>query len=145
MLNFQDNEIRITYSGKLSANGNEIKFTREVGSCQRGNRGQARAGRVGHNCPSTTSPQSKAEPVVPQAITTNTFASVPAATPVLQIDFSKVTGKVSPMFYGLMTEEINFAYEGGIYAELIRNRSFKADANIPRVTPTLRGRKVPSC
>ena len=31
MLNFQDNEIRITYTGKLSADGNEIKFTREVG------------------------------------------------------------------------------------------------------------------
>src|SRR5688572_25461257 len=26
MLNFQDNEIRIAYTGKLSANGNEIKF-----------------------------------------------------------------------------------------------------------------------
>jgi alpha-N-arabinofuranosidase len=34
-----------------------------------------------------------------------------------------------------MTEEINFAYEGGIYGELIRNRSFKADAVLPRVTP----------
>ncbi len=32
MLNFQDNDIRITYTGKLSAtNGNEIKFKREVG------------------------------------------------------------------------------------------------------------------
>ena len=30
-LNLQDREIRITYTGKLSANGNEIKFTREVG------------------------------------------------------------------------------------------------------------------
>src|SRR5215471_4057914 len=30
-LNIQDREIRITYAGKLSANGNEIKFTREVG------------------------------------------------------------------------------------------------------------------
>ena len=39
------------------------------------------------------------------------------------------------MLYGLMTEEINFAYEGGIYGELIRNRSFKADAVVPRVTP----------
>ncbi|HLP75460.1 MAG TPA: malectin domain-containing carbohydrate-binding protein, partial [Candidatus Paceibacterota bacterium] len=58
------------------------------------------------------------------------------ATPVLQIDASKVTGKVSPMLYGLMTEEINYAYEGGLYAELIRNRSFKADAIVPRVTPT---------
>jgi hypothetical protein len=34
-----------------------------------------------------------------------------------------------------MTEEINFAYEGGLYAELIRNRSFKADAVVPPVTP----------
>ena len=40
----------------------------------------------------------------------------------------KSTAKVSPMLYGLMTEEINFSYEGGIYGELIRNRTFKADA-----------------
>jgi len=51
------------------------------------------------------------------------------------MDAGKVTGKVSPMLYGLMTEEINFAYEGGIYGELIRNRSFKADAVVPRITP----------
>ncbi|HPU56863.1 MAG TPA: hypothetical protein PLH97_11390, partial [Verrucomicrobiota bacterium] len=31
MLNFMDNEIRITYTGKLSADGKEIKFRREVG------------------------------------------------------------------------------------------------------------------
>lgn len=30
-LDFQGNEIRITYTGKLSTNGNEIAFTREVG------------------------------------------------------------------------------------------------------------------
>lgn len=35
MFSFQDNEIRITYTGKLSANGNEIKFTREVGEFAR--------------------------------------------------------------------------------------------------------------
>ncbi len=50
---------------------------------------------------------------------------------VLKIDAEKVTGNVSPMLYGLMTEEINFAYEGGIYAELIRNRSFKANTKEP--------------
>ncbi|MHB1034332.1 MAG: alpha-L-arabinofuranosidase C-terminal domain-containing protein, partial [Pirellulales bacterium] len=66
---------------------------------------------------------------------TSAAPAAPAATPVLQIDAGKVTGKVSPMLYGLMTEEINFAYEGGIYGELIRNRSFKADAVVPRVTP----------
>ena len=31
MLNFQGNDLRITYTGTLSTNGNEIKFTREVG------------------------------------------------------------------------------------------------------------------
>ncbi len=30
-----------------------------------------------------------------------------------------------------MTEEINFSYEGGIYGELIRNRTFKANARKP--------------
>ncbi len=48
--------------------------------------------------------------------------------PTLQIDAGTVTGQVSPMLYGLMTEEINFSYEGGLYGELIRNRSFKADS-----------------
>ncbi|HVM61487.1 MAG TPA: alpha-L-arabinofuranosidase C-terminal domain-containing protein [Verrucomicrobiae bacterium] len=50
-----------------------------------------------------------------------------AAVATLQIDAGKVTGKVSPMLYGLMTEEINFSYEGGLYGELIRNRTFKAN------------------
>ena len=55
-------------------------------------------------------------------------SNAPSATPILQIDAGKVTGKVSPELYGLMTEEINFSYEGGIYGELIRNRTFKSNA-----------------
>jgi len=39
--------------------------------------------------------------------------------------------KVDPMFYGLMTEEINFSYDGGLYAELIRNRTFRDNAQNP--------------
>jgi alpha-L-arabinofuranosidase len=39
--------------------------------------------------------------------------------------------KISPMFYGMMTEEINHAYDGGLYAELIRNRVFKDEPNQP--------------
>jgi alpha-N-arabinofuranosidase len=50
------------------------------------------------------------------------------AMPTLEIEAGQATARVSPMFHGLMTEEINFSYEGGIYGELIRNRSFKADA-----------------
>ena len=44
--------------------------------------------------------------------------------PVVQIKADQVTTKMPSTFYGLMTEEINYSYEGGLYAELIRNRSF---------------------
>lgn len=38
---------------------------------------------------------------------------------------------VSPRLYGLMTEEINYSYDGGLYAELIHNRIFKDDPKSP--------------
>src|ERR1035441_6129610 len=43
----------------------------------------------------------------------------------LQIKADQVTAHMPPTFHGLMTEEINYAFEGGLYAELIRNRNFK--------------------
>lgn len=46
--------------------------------------------------------------------------------PVLTIKADQVTAQVSPTLYGLMTEEINFSYEGGLYGELLRNRTFKS-------------------
>jgi len=46
-------------------------------------------------------------------------------TPVLEIKVEQVKGKVSPLLYGLMTENINYCYDGGLYAEQIRNRNFK--------------------
>jgi len=49
----------------------------------------------------------------------------------LTIDTTRATGKVSPMHYGLMTEEINYGYDGGLYAELIRNRAFLNDNRGP--------------
>lgn len=49
------------------------------------------------------------------------------AAPVLQIQADHVTAQMPPTFYGFMTEEINYSYEGGLYGELIRNRSFKAN------------------
>src|SRR3982750_4026874 len=54
-----------------------------------------------------------------------------AADPTLTIDAASPSGKVSPLFYGLMTEEINHAYDGGLYAELVRNRAFLDDAQSP--------------
>jgi alpha-N-arabinofuranosidase len=55
-----------------------------------------------------------------------------AETPVsLSIEAGKSAGEVSPLHYGLMTEEINHCYDGGLYAELVQNRIFKDDAKKP--------------
>ena len=43
----------------------------------------------------------------------------------LQIQADKPIARVSPDLYGLMTEEINYSYDGGLYAELVRNRTFQ--------------------
>jgi len=49
----------------------------------------------------------------------------PAAT--LTIDAATQVAHVSPIHSGLMTEEINHSTDGGLYAELIRNRTFRED------------------
>ncbi|MEP7376724.1 MAG: alpha-L-arabinofuranosidase C-terminal domain-containing protein [Chitinophagaceae bacterium] len=59
------------------------------------------------------------------------IGSAVAQTPNLNLDFTKPGANVSPMLYGLMTEEINHAYDGGLYAELIRNRIFKDSKTTP--------------
>ena len=51
------------------------------------------------------------------------FIPAPAQSPSLSIHVDQPTAKVNPMFNGLMTEEINFSYDGGLYAELIRDRA----------------------
>uniref|UniRef100_Q022X4 non-reducing end alpha-L-arabinofuranosidase n=1 Tax=Solibacter usitatus (strain Ellin6076) TaxID=234267 RepID=Q022X4_SOLUE len=51
-------------------------------------------------------------------------AQAPAA---LTVEVDKTKSSVSPTLYGLMTEEINYSYDGGLYAELIRNRTFRSD------------------
>ena len=52
-------------------------------------------------------------------------AQAPAAT--LTIHTDQPLHAVSPTLYGLMTEEINFSYDGGLYAEMVRNRTFGND------------------
>lgn len=49
----------------------------------------------------------------------------------LTLDLTKPGPSVSPRLYGLMTEEINHSYDGGLYAELIRNRIFKDNPEKP--------------
>jgi len=51
------------------------------------------------------------------------FASSEPATLTVRVDQPGL--KIASNFYGLMTEEINYSYDGGLYGELIRNRIFQ--------------------
>jgi len=49
------------------------------------------------------------------------------ASPTITIDASSPGEAISPTMYGIFFEDINFAADGGIYAELVKNRSFEFD------------------
>jgi alpha-N-arabinofuranosidase len=46
-------------------------------------------------------------------------------TATIDVEVNKPGVKVPPAFYGLMTEEINHSCDGGLFAELIQNRTFQ--------------------
>ena len=52
-------------------------------------------------------------------------------TPTITLHVNQARANVSPTLYGLMTEEINHSYDGGLYGELIRNRIFKDSKTMP--------------
>ena len=43
----------------------------------------------------------------------------------LEVDAGKPGVAIPAGFFGLMTEEINHSYDGGLFAELIQNRTFQ--------------------
>ena len=49
---------------------------------------------------------------------------MPPATLSIALD-KPALHSVSPLLYGLMTEEINYSYDGGLYAEMVRNRTMQ--------------------
>ena len=56
-------------------------------------------------------------------------AKAQSATATVSIQANQPGAVVSSNLFGIFFEEINFAGEGGIYAEMIRNRSFRNSAN----------------
>ena len=44
---------------------------------------------------------------------------------VMTVDVSKPTARINPAMYGIFFEDINFGADGGLYAELVKNRSFE--------------------
>jgi len=48
----------------------------------------------------------------------------------LELETKKVGAEIKPTMYGLFFEDINFAADGGLYAELVKNRSFDFPQNL---------------
>lgn len=65
--------------------------------------------------------------------TNNPFAPVSSsqssvqvpATHVMEVNTRKLGAMIQPTMYGMFFEDINYAADGGLYAELIKNRSFE--------------------
>ena len=55
--------------------------------------------------------------------------SLGAATNELTVQVNKPGAPVQPTMYGLFFEDINYAADGGLYAEMVKNRSFEFPQN----------------
>lgn len=61
------------------------------------------------------------------------------AAQTITVPTSRSLGSVSPTLYGLMTEEINYSYDGGLYAEMLGNRMFTRDEQRSEWTVVTKG------
>ena len=63
------------------------------------------------------------------ALVTMVFADAPSrsstSTTYVTIDAADVVGKAAPDLWGIFLEDIDLALDGGLYAEMVRNRSFE--------------------
>ncbi len=53
-----------------------------------------------------------------------------AQTHVMELNTKKVGAPVQPTMYGIFFEDINYAADGGLYAEMVKNRSFEFPQNL---------------
>ena len=59
------------------------------------------------------------------AVLTGTFVQGAESPVSLTVQVDKLAHKISPYLYGIFFEDINYAADGGLYAELVQNRSFE--------------------
>lgn len=62
-------------------------------------------------------------------------AEMQAQEHVMQVDVSRPVCKINPAMYGIFFEDINFGADGGLYAELVKNRSFEFPQSFVGWTP----------
>jgi len=56
------------------------------------------------------------------------FSQSNSAEKIYTIDADKIKAHIQPTMYGIFFEDINMAGDGGVYAELVKNRSFEFSA-----------------
>lgn len=77
------------------------------------------------------------------ALSTLLLSSLGASAQVtVDVDAAQKGKAVSPMLYGIFYEDINHAADGGLYAELVRNRSLKTTTRPPSIG---RPKETPLC
>ena len=55
----------------------------------------------------------------------SSFSSLAQKDDIITINASKITADIQPTMWGIFFEDINMGADGGIYAELVKNRSFE--------------------
>ncbi|MDO5446712.1 MAG: alpha-L-arabinofuranosidase C-terminal domain-containing protein [Prevotellaceae bacterium] len=50
---------------------------------------------------------------------------IPASAETIDVNVKKVGAPIQPTMYGMFFEDINYAADGGLYGELVKNRSFE--------------------
>ena len=67
----------------------------------------------------------QAKRLILTALTVLTVTSAVAQTSTFDINLKKSGAEIQSTMYGIFFEDINFAADGGLYAELVKNRSFE--------------------
>ncbi|MFT3780994.1 MAG: alpha-L-arabinofuranosidase C-terminal domain-containing protein [Nibricoccus sp.] len=67
------------------------------------------------------------------------FATAFAGTPSIEVQTAQKGIAVAPTLHGLFFEDINYGADGGLYAELVQNRSFEHRDPLYAWTQTIRG------
>ena len=63
--------------------------------------------------------------ILPFLLSAISFSALAQKQDVIEISADKSIAKISPSMWGIFFEDINFAADGGLYAEMIKNRSFE--------------------
>ena len=63
------------------------------------------------------------------ALALSTAMTAVAQTHVMEINTKKVGAQIQPTMYGMFFEDINYAADGGLYGEKVKNRSFEFPEN----------------